>query len=123
MHPPFFGFSFASIAGVEFFVKIAKNGFGSPVWLTAVDAPPTPTTQFGNQAGSSRIVYKISVMQSKLLGPSTQVIQLRKKNKNISARTQISKKKNECLSKGGLHKYQAPGPTQKKKESTLRKQG
>ena len=37
MHPPFFSSSFGSTAGAEFFVKTAKNGFGSPVWLTAVD--------------------------------------------------------------------------------------
>ena len=48
-------------------------------------------------------------------GPLIQVIQLRKKNKDISTRTQISKKKkNERLSKEGLHRYQAPGPTKKR---------
>ena len=56
-------------------------------------------------------------MQSKLLGPSIQVIQFKKKEKRIKISQQEHKfPKNECLSKGGLHRYQAPGLTKKKKK-------
>ena len=38
MHPPFFSSNFGSTVGAGFLVKTAKNGFGSPFWLTVVDA-------------------------------------------------------------------------------------
>ena len=38
VHPSFFSSSFGSTAGAGFFVKTVKNSFGSPFWLTVVDA-------------------------------------------------------------------------------------
>ena len=80
--------------------------------------PPTPTTQFENQASSNKIAYKISVTQSKLL---IQVIQVKEKNKDIPARTQISKKIN-VHRKEGYTGIRPQGPTKKrKKEVDIRK--
>ena len=66
MHPPFFSSSFGFTAGAGFFVKTAKNGFGSSFWLTAVDAlssfwlitmyPPFFSSSFGSTAGAGFFV-------------------------------------------------------------------
>ena len=56
MHPPFFSSSFGSTAGAEFFVKTAKNGFGSPVWLTGVGAL-TEALSFSNLFTFHIILY------------------------------------------------------------------
>ena len=71
-------------------------------------------TQFGNCASLSRIVYEISTMQFKLLELVIQVIQLRKKDKDISTRSQNSK--NGMFTERRAAHTSGPRPNDKKKK-------